>query len=83
MSTELKIPGDILEAAGLTERDCLIELAVHLYAQRRIPIGLALRLARLSRTEFEQELARRNPTIGGLTFAAAITPAGGYVEVRP
>jgi hypothetical protein len=30
----------------------------------------------------KRELARRNPTIGGLTFAAAITPAGGYVDVK-
>lgn len=60
MSTEWTIPDDILEAAGLTARDCLIELAVHLYAQRRITIGQALRLSRLSRTEFEKELARRD-----------------------
>ena len=45
MSTELTIPDDILEAAGLTERDCLIELAVHLYAERRITLGQALRLS--------------------------------------
>jgi hypothetical protein len=31
----------------------------------------------------KRELAARNPTIGGVTFAAAITPAGGYAEVRP
>lgn len=60
MSTELTIPDDILEAAGLTERDCLVELAVHLYAQRRLRIGQALRLSRLSRAEFEKELARRD-----------------------
>ena len=30
----------------------------------------------------KQELAQRNPTIGGVTFAAAITPEGGYVAVR-
>ena len=59
MSTELTIPDDILEAAGLTERECLIELAVQLYAQRRITIAQALRLSRLNRLDFEKELARR------------------------
>ena len=60
MSKELTIPDDILEAAGLTETDCLIELAVHLYAERRITIGQALRISRLSRADFEKELARRD-----------------------
>lgn len=60
MSTRLSIPDGILEAAGLTERECLIELAVQLYAQRRIKIGHALRLSQLTRQEFEQELARHD-----------------------
>lgn len=63
MSTELTIPDDILEAAGLTERDCLIELAVHLYAERRITLGQALRLSQLSRDELEKELARRDVSL--------------------
>ncbi len=58
MSTHLTIPDGILEAAGMTEQDCLIELAVQLYAQRRIKIGPALRLSQLARREFDQELAR-------------------------
>ena len=60
MGTELTIPNDILEAAGLTEKDCLIELAVHLYAERRITLGQALRLSQLSRAELESELACRD-----------------------
>jgi len=63
VSTELTIPDDILEAAGLTERDCLIELAVHLYAERRITLGQALRLSQLSRDELEKELARRDVSL--------------------
>jgi hypothetical protein len=31
----------------------------------------------------KDELAGKNTTIGGVTFAAAITPAGGYLAVRP
>jgi predicted HTH domain antitoxin len=60
VSKELTIPDDILEAAGLTEADRLIELAVHLYAERRVTIGQALRISRLSRVDFEKELARRD-----------------------
>lgn len=60
MASHLRIPDDILATAGLTERDCLIELAVQLYAQRRLPIGPALRLCGLTRIEFEHELARRD-----------------------
>jgi predicted HTH domain antitoxin len=60
VSTELTIPDDILEAADLTEKDCLIELAVHLYAERRITFGQALRLSQLTRAELEKELARRD-----------------------
>lgn len=59
MST-LRIPEDILEAAGLTEKECLVELAVHLYAERRLAFAQALRLAGLNRLEFEKELARRD-----------------------
>ena len=56
----MRIPDDILEAAGLTEQECLIELALHLYAQRRLAFGQALRLSGLNRVEFENELARRD-----------------------
>jgi predicted HTH domain antitoxin len=66
VGSELTIPADILEAAGLTEADCLVALAVHLYAERRIAIGQALRLSRLSRPEFAEELARREISLYSL-----------------
>ena len=53
----LRIPEDILEAAGVAEQECLIELAVHLYAERRLAFAHALRLAGLNRLEFEKELS--------------------------
>jgi predicted HTH domain antitoxin len=59
-SVNLRIPDDIFEASGLTERECFIELAVRLYEQRRLSIGQALRLCGLTRVEFEAELARRD-----------------------
>ena len=60
MGTEFTIPDDILEGTGLTERDCRVELAVHLYAERRLTIAQALRLSELTRLEFEKELARHD-----------------------
>jgi hypothetical protein len=48
----IEIPEDILKTAGLTEADCLIELAVRLYAERRISIAQALRLSRMRRPTF-------------------------------
>ena len=60
VSLELRIPEDILEAAGLTEKECLTELAVHLYADRRLAFAQALRLAGMTRIEFEKELAQRD-----------------------
>lgn len=60
VSIELRIPEDIVEAAGLTEREVLIELAVHLYAKRRLVFAQALRLSGLNRLELERELARRD-----------------------
>ena len=60
MGIEFTIPDDILEAAGLTEKDRRIELAVHLCAERRLSIAQALRLSGLTRIEFEAELGRHN-----------------------
>ena len=56
----LDVPDEILKRAGLTEQDCLSELAVHLYAERRITHGEALRISGLSRQAFEQELAKHD-----------------------
>ena len=60
MATTLKIPDDIVKATGRTEHEFLVELAVHLYAERRLKLGHALRLSGLGRLEFENELAQRN-----------------------
>lgn len=59
----MEIPEEILRTTGLTEADCLIGLAVRLYAERRISIAQALRLSGISRLTFEKELARRNLTL--------------------
>jgi predicted HTH domain antitoxin len=56
---QLEIPRDILDAARLTLPQLQVELAVHLYAQRRLSIGKARELAGLSLWEFRQLLASR------------------------
>ena len=57
---KLEIPEEILKSSGLTEKDCLIELGVRLYADRRLSLAQALRLCGLDRPAFESELARRD-----------------------
>jgi predicted HTH domain antitoxin len=54
----LTLPDDVLVTSGLTESDCLIALAVHLYAQRRITVENALQISQLSRVEFDDALAK-------------------------
>jgi predicted HTH domain antitoxin len=57
---QITIPDDISREAGLNPRECLIELVVRLYADRRISFAQALRITVLSRQAFEEELARRD-----------------------
>ncbi len=57
---KLEIPEDIMNSFGLTAEDCLVELGVRLYADRRLPLAQALRLCGLGRREFETQLARRD-----------------------
>lgn len=61
MKAKLTLPVDVLVSSGLTESDCLIELAVHLFGQRRVTMDQALRISNLGRVEFEEELAKRQP----------------------
>ena len=53
----LKIHQDILDSARLTINDLRTEIAVSLYAQRRLSIGKAHELADMSLWEFRQLLA--------------------------
>jgi predicted HTH domain antitoxin len=58
----LEIPQEILDSARLTPDQLLVELAVHLYEQRRLSIGKAHELAGLSLWEFRQLLGLRQIT---------------------
>lgn len=55
----LSIDQDILDSARLTAEDAKVELAVHLYSQRRLSLGKARELAGMSLWTFRQLLAAR------------------------
>ena len=55
----LEVPQDILDTARLTIDDLKVEMAVYLYAQRRLSIGKARELADMTLWEFRQLLASR------------------------
>lgn len=44
----LSIDQDILDSARLTAEDAKVELAIHLYSQRRLSLGKARELAGMS-----------------------------------
>ena len=55
----LIIPDETLREAGLDERSALIEVACRLFDAGMLTLWSAARLARMNRTEFEQELSSR------------------------
>lgn len=58
----ITVPDEILQQAGLTEREAVIEFACRLFDAEKLDLFGGARLAGLSRTEFEAELrARRIP----------------------
>jgi predicted HTH domain antitoxin len=56
----LTIPDDILRSLDMSEQEMLLELAVALYAARKISFGQARRLAGLDWYRFREILAARN-----------------------
>jgi predicted HTH domain antitoxin len=57
--TTLRIPDDVLEKAGITEREAVLELACRLFETGRLTLFFAARLAGLSQPEFEDVLLER------------------------
>jgi len=55
----LEVSQDVLDSARLTPSELKVEMAVHLYAQRRLSVGKARELAGLTLWEFRQLLASR------------------------
>ncbi len=65
-TARLDIPQDLLDSARVSLADIKLELALTLYAQRRLSIGKAREFAALSLFEFRQHLAlRRIPAAYG------------------
>jgi predicted HTH domain antitoxin len=58
-SAQIDIPQDILDSARLSPEALKQELAISLYAQRRLSIGKARELAGMSLWQFRQLLASR------------------------
>jgi len=56
----LEVPQDVLDSARLTVPELKVEMAVYLYAQRRLSIGKARELAGMGLWEFRQVLASRH-----------------------
>jgi predicted HTH domain antitoxin len=55
----LEVSQDVLDSARLTPTELKVEMAVHLYAERRLSVGKARELAGLTLWEFRQLLASR------------------------
>jgi predicted HTH domain antitoxin len=53
------ISDDILQAAGMSEVELKLEIAIMLFQKERISIGKASRLAGMNQIQFQQLLARR------------------------
>lgn len=53
------IPDDILQAAGMSEAELKLEIAIILYQQRKLSTGKARRLAGIHLIDFQRELASR------------------------
>jgi predicted HTH domain antitoxin len=55
----LTIPDEVLQEAGLSEREALIEFACRLYDIGKLPLWPAAKLVGLTRGEFEEQLMLR------------------------
>ncbi|HKI36001.1 MAG TPA: UPF0175 family protein [Gemmataceae bacterium] len=54
------IPDEVLQQAGLSEREALIEIACRLFDAGKLYLPDAAKLAALTRVEMESELIKRN-----------------------
>jgi predicted HTH domain antitoxin len=59
-TSDLVVPKEFLVSAGMSEDEMRIDLAVHLYATRRLSMGKAKELAGLDLISFQGELRKRD-----------------------
>ncbi|HEY9798112.1 MAG TPA: UPF0175 family protein [Leptolyngbyaceae cyanobacterium] len=53
------VSDDILQAAGMSEAELKLEIAIMLFQQEKLSIGKASHLAGINQIQFQQLLARR------------------------
>lgn len=63
MNMTLTIPDELLATTRMSEQEILQELAVALFAQEKLTLAQASRLAQLNRYHFQHLLASRNISI--------------------
>lgn len=59
-TSDLIVPKEFLLSAKMSEDEMRIELATHLYSEKKLSKGKARRLAGLDLISFQKELAKRN-----------------------
>ncbi len=59
-TSDLIVPKEFLDSAKMSEDEMRIDLAVHLYATRRLSMGKAKELAGVDLISFQSELKKRN-----------------------
>ena len=59
----LKIPDEVLQEAGLSEQEALLEFACRLFDAGKLPLWSAAKLAGLDRRQFEDALLERKIAI--------------------
>ncbi len=55
----IDLQDEALRGLGLTEDQALLDLAIGLFTERRVTLGRAAEIARLSQSDFQSELGRR------------------------
>ena len=59
----IEIQDEALRGLELTECQALLDLAVELFTERRVTLGRAAEVAKVTQSEFQQELGRRGISI--------------------
>ncbi|MCW5553466.1 MAG: UPF0175 family protein [Verrucomicrobiae bacterium] len=55
----IEVQDEALRGLALTQSQALLDLAVGLFTERRVTLGRAAAVARISQLDFQKELARR------------------------
>ncbi len=60
---KIEVQDEALRGVKLTEAEALLDFAVGLYTNRRITLGRAAEIARLTQLDFQKELGRRGISV--------------------